>query len=416
MKRIFCFLATLILTITVLSANVFAASTPVNNNLCKKFDKTVGNTISQYLVGNSVDMEHSKIYDGYGFARYVIDCLKKEIDLSQYKKKPDKQQALPITTYQIPYSVFFEKAKKIANFDGDFKKSYLYNKENDCIEMEMTDFIANMGHPVHVIGYNHISSDHYVVYAQAMQIEMNSVDEIKKEFAGYYDDDLTNHIFYCYDGKYHLVHEDYFFIADITYNNGNVFYNALKAVETLGDIEYIKKDDLVQESKVTVNAAQGIFISNTDAFPNGTTVYAKNIISGNIYNKAKTALSRINYENFLVYDFSAIKDNKTVQPQKTVLVEIKLPNDFSAKKIKMYYLTNDGKLEPVKITTDIKTKKSVAELEHFSTYIIVNNKNITSPKTGYKNEEIIFAIIGFVFCISLFSFCFYIRKSQIKYK
>lgn len=75
----------------------------------------------------------------------------------------------------------------------------------------------------------------------------------------------------------------------------------------------------------------------------------------------------------------------------------------------MYYVAEDGKTEEIKITIDDDSKTVVAELEHFSTYVLCNVKIVhaidddnssegstpTSPQTGDTSNFVLFAILLF---------------------
>lgn len=122
-------------------------------------------------------------------------------------------------------------------------------------------------------------------------------------------------------------------------------------------------------------------------FEEGTVVKVENVASGEIYERAEKSLNEIAEDGKIaVFEFSATKDNATVQPNGKVKVSFDLPSNLSADNLKMFYVAEDGKTEEIAITVDKDTKTVVAELEHFSTYVLLNTKTVPPTDTDSDND------------------------------
>ena len=144
------------------------------------------------------------------------------------------------------------------------------------------------------------------------------------------------------------------------------------------------------EAKVVYDTEKGITFADNNNFEAGTTVTAKEVKSGTAFDTAKKALNGVS-NKYVVYDFSAVKNGETVQPNGKVKVTMDIPATLFADGLKMFYVSDKGEKEEIKITVDKKNKTITAELEHFSTYVLANVS--TSPNTGDNSNTVILAIL-----------------------
>lgn len=146
----------------------------------------------------------------------------------------------------------------------------------------------------------------------------------------------------------------------------------------------VVKETPAAPAAVKVVADTGIAVAADKAFAAGTVVTAKRVTEGDIYKGAAVAMQGV-AKKFQVFEFDATLNGAKVQPNGKVAVTFDLPDGYSAKKLKMFYV-KDGKItEEVKITIDTKNKKVTAELSHFSTYVLAEaTSSHTSDSSNYE--------------------------------
>ncbi len=105
-------------------------------------------------------------------------------------------------------------------------------------------------------------------------------------------------------------------------------------------------------------------------FEEGTTVTAETVVSGEVYQRAETAVSPV-ARQFTVYEFNAVKDNVRVQPNGTLSVTFQIPENYSTNAA-VYYVAEDGTSEKLEATVDAVSRTVIAQLSHFSTYVLVD--------------------------------------------
>ena len=137
----------------------------------------------------------------------------------------------------------------------------------------------------------------------------------------------------------------------------------------------------------------GLVIAGDSVFAAGTTVSAKTVESGAVYDAAKKAMSNVT-QKFVVFDINALKDGAAVQPNGKVKVTFPIPATLSPDNLKLFYVSADGKKEEIKLTVDKNAKTATAELSHFSTYVLANVA--TSPDTGDATSYTLWYLLCFV--------------------
>ena len=144
---------------------------------------------------------------------------------------------------------------------------------------------------------------------------------------------------------------------------------------------------------VKYDVPAGLVIAGDSAFAAGTTISAKTVESGAVYDAAKKAMNGLT-QKFVVFDINALKDGAAVQPNGKVKVTFPIPATLSVDNLKLFYVSADGKRESIKLTVDKKAKTATAELSHFSTYVLANV--ITSPGTGDTTNYTLWYVLTFV--------------------
>ena len=119
-----------------------------------------------------------------------------------------------------------------------------------------------------------------------------------------------------------------------------------------------------------VEAGDVTFTADEEVFEEGTKVTAGSVTAGEVYERAKTAVAPV-AKKFTVYEFNAVKDEAKVQPNGKLAVTFRIPEDYS-NNVKILYVADDGTTEEITGTVDASARTIVAELTHFSTYVLID--------------------------------------------
>jgi len=153
----------------------------------------------------------------------------------------------------------------------------------------------------------------------------------------------------------------------------------LESVTRYNADEYPAKfDDVVVDYQLPANNA--VHISDNACFPTGTAVKVEQITNPTVTEAMKTVAER-----FVAYEFTATREGAAVQPNGKLKVTFVIPDGFG-EAVAVYYMAPDGKLTQLTVTVDANTRTVDVELEHFSTYILVDTA--TRPhQHSYKAEQ-----------------------------
>lgn len=119
-----------------------------------------------------------------------------------------------------------------------------------------------------------------------------------------------------------------------------------------------------------VEAGTVVFTAPEEVFEEGTKVTAETVTAGAVYERAKTAVAPV-AEKFTVFEFNAVKDEAKVQPNGKLAVTFRIPADYS-NNVKILYVADDGSTEEIAATVNAGERTVVAELAHFSTYVLID--------------------------------------------
>lgn len=139
-----------------------------------------------------------------------------------------------------------------------------------------------------------------------------------------------------------------------------------------------KFEPIAPNVTVTLPADGSVTLPDTDnIFADGTEVTVAVVMDTAVVDTAKAALAEIATE-FVVYDFSAVKDSQPAQPNGDLKVVFTIPNGFSDD-VSVYYMDHAGNLELLNSTVSEDGKTVTVTLTHFSKYILVDNFTKPSP-------------------------------------
>lgn len=133
------------------------------------------------------------------------------------------------------------------------------------------------------------------------------------------------------------------------------------------------KDEGGNSSAPTADAVETgavAFAATETVFEEGTKVTAETVTAGDVYERAKTAVASV-AEKFTVFEFNAVKDEAKVQPNGKLAVTFRIPEDYS-NNVKVLYVADDGTAEEIAATVNASERTIVAELTHFSTYVLID--------------------------------------------
>lgn len=147
------------------------------------------------------------------------------------------------------------------------------------------------------------------------------------------------------------------------------------------------KQTASQSSEKSVHTEVGVEIS-TEAFPENTVLKVETVKpETQRYQTAKTALPKA--IKLDAYEITAESEGVKVQPDGTVLVTFPVPESYDSTKhdIEVYFVADDGTTE--KITASTTANGVVAELKHFSTYVVilVEKDSVVSSDTASTSSE-----------------------------
>ena len=110
---------------------------------------------------------------------------------------------------------------------------------------------------------------------------------------------------------------------------------------------------------------------------------AETVTAGAVYERAKTAVAPV-AEKFTVFEFNAVKDETKVQPNGKLAVTFRIPDDYS-NNVKILYVADDGTTEEIAATVNADARTIVAELTHFSTYVLIDLGADATTTTGSES-------------------------------
>ncbi len=362
-----------IIAVLVLAGAAFytAAANKTEENLCRKFDDEL--SAIYYWGGDFSERDISNL--AYYTADQYID---NETDYEFYEYDDEKDEYYPSDDYghyiKVKADKFEETIKKCFNYKGDYEKEDIgyYNADGNYYIVLWDRGVGG--------GAGYIFAG-YIKTASGYKAYLKGVNE---------------------DGSDLKADEDpYYAEFDIEYNGGYLKVNDFKTVNAVMP----EISGLITYPDVSYSVPDGITVDGDDCFEAGTEVTVWASSEGDYaYDCAKVALKDTAVDGKItVFDIYAYKrfDYTDVQPTKAVKITFDIPQGLSADNLKMFYISDDGKTEEIKITVDKANNKVTAELNHFSVYAFCNvksntvnggtnnntagsNTELKSPKTGYN--------------------------------
>ena len=126
-------------------------------------------------------------------------------------------------------------------------------------------------------------------------------------------------------------------------------------------------------------------IPENDCFEGGTTVTVEVIEEGEAFEMVSEVMENV-AEQYVAYEFTATKDDVAVQPNGKLTVTFDIPADYSTN-VAVYYMDENGKLTQLEAVVDADERTVTVELEHFSTYIVVDKDTALNVMLGDVNGD-----------------------------
>lgn len=127
-----------------------------------------------------------------------------------------------------------------------------------------------------------------------------------------------------------------------------------------------------------------------NVFPENTVVKVEEVQEEKKIETVKEALKEVS-DTFVAYEITATCENVSVQPDGKVKATFEIPEGYDLSKVAVFYVAPDGKFEKLQSTVNKETNTVVAELSHFSTYVVAETFEETDNEVlttgGEKNED-----------------------------
>lgn len=178
------------------------------------------------------------------------------------------------------------------------------------------------------------------------------------------DNDLTEKI--VVSGKVNVnVPGEYKLVYTVSDNSNNKT-EVVRFVTVVGEIS---------ENAITL-IDEKTNISVTGIIPEGSVLSVNILKSGNIYDKIQNIINKDKNNKSFIWDISLTNNNTIIELKNNITVNIPVPKDFDAKKVKLYqFIENpNGELEKKEIETSIKDNSIIFTVNTLGLFGITQNE------------------------------------------
>lgn len=145
---------------------------------------------------------------------------------------------------------------------------------------------------------------------------------------------------------------------------------------TYDDLDTDAKGVYDQKFNFNIKAANGVL-------DDGAYLSIAKTVSGSDYEAAKE-VTKDSASHIAVFNIDLLKDGAKIQPNGNIEFTVDVPNNFNNDLIAVYRLSSDGK-SYVKLTSSVKDGKVTFVTDHFSTYIIAEEKQVINSDNNNNN-------------------------------
>ena len=388
------------------------------NNYCSLFE----NSINDLLISMDAN-EKPEVGEGKSFPLEVIlNSIKRKI-ISNYEMEDDNK-------YYIPASDFEEMVKKnfavvdidaLHNFESDYagQNIKIYDADREAYAFLDNNVNQSNNNLFYVIKGYVADGDKYSVYGYIINLDKPNEEATEKtetvdykgnkyivvdKLKNIVETDGTDVKFHSWEKISNITNVD----EMITPPKGQDNNTSSKPDDTTSskptDTDNSKPDDtnssnpdssnpdetnqpvtppLEENPMVTVLAPQSVKLeAELDAFPESTVVKVEEISDSGKINSIGAVLSGVSTK-FKAFEITATCKELSVQPNGVVKAIFNIPADYKLGRVVLYYISETGLKEEVLSYVDEKNRTVVAELTHFSTYVIAET---IQPKDAAQAE------------------------------
>ena len=145
---------------------------------------------------------------------------------------------------------------------------------------------------------------------------------------------------------------------------------------TYDDLDTDAKGVYDQKFNFNIKAANGVI-------DDGAYLSIAKTVSGSDYEAAKE-VTKDAASHIAVFNIDLLKDGAKIQPNGNIEFTVDVPNNFNNDLIAVYRLSSDG-TSYVKLTSSVKDGKVTFVTDHFSTYIIAEEKQVINSDDNNNN-------------------------------
>lgn len=146
---------------------------------------------------------------------------------------------------------------------------------------------------------------------------------------------------------------------------------------TYDDLDADAKGVYNQKFNFNIKAANGVL-------DDGAYLSIAKTVSGANYEAAKKVTKEA-ASHIAVFNIDLLKDGAKIQPNGNIEFTVDVPNNFNKDLIAVYRLSSDG-TSYVKLTSSVKDGKVTFVTDHFSTYIIAEEKTVINAGDNNNNS------------------------------
>lgn len=166
-----------------------------------------------------------------------------------------------------------------------------------------------------------------------------------------------------------------------------IYENGYTITYSFLDNDYIETVPIIinreKEINITDTETNVKINTTTDIVPAGTELVVEIILNGDTYNRVQTALSN-DVNKFVVYNINLTSEDVEVQPNGKVKISISIPNDFDTSNLIVYRIEEDGTKTKYDVT--VEEEYAVFETDHFSTYVLAEEKEQVQDNGNSNNN------------------------------
>ena len=361
---------------------------------------------------NEVDLASKFAIDGYNVSK-----------ISSYGKD----------YYVVSYTIPSSKAVYKKYFNANFTE---YNNDKPTLNGSISS-VDRPGYRVEIYNYGYIFSrgtydlyrhnenikDNYYKFStgviKGVKVSLAGESTQEKGYSNYAIFDENNNMLIDNVDSYQTSRADKVIVKD-TSEDGTVFYKVMKAslksetgktevsTDNNGDVvaditakevdereledadgNKITVEDLDEDAKAVIGQKFDFSLKAAkEVIPDNTQLSVAKVVSGKEYNSAKNA-TKDYAAKIAVFDITLLdKDNVKVQPNGKLQITTEIPAGYNAERVAVYRLSEDGNTF-VKLSSKVTDGKVTFETDHFSTYMIVEEKeNVAAPSPVVPEDKV----------------------------